>query len=78
MRYPVVVSDTSSLPEIVGDAGLKVPPLNIVQIANTVYNVLVNKKIREQMTRAGFEQVKKFSWEKTARDTLGVYEQVAK
>lgn len=74
---PVVVSDTSSLPEIAGDAGLRVSPMNIVQIANTVYNVLVNKRIRREMTKAGLEQVKKFSWEKAAGETLEVYKNVA-
>ena len=70
---PTVFSDTSSLPEVVGEAGLAVSPLNIGQIADTVYNVLTNKELREGLVRTGLERAKEFSWEKTARKTLEVY-----
>jgi glycosyltransferase involved in cell wall biosynthesis len=70
---PVVVSETSSLPEVSGEAGLTVSPLNVGQIAETVYNVLVNHELREGMINAGFERTRQFSWEKTAGQTLEVY-----
>lgn len=70
---PAVVSETSSLPEVVGEAGLAVSPLNVGQITDTVYNVLVNKELKEGMVRTGLERAKRFSWEKTARQTIEVY-----
>lgn len=70
---PVVVSDTSSLPEVVGEAAFKVQSKNYTEIADTIYNVLVNKELRSGMIEAGLENVKRFSWEDAARDTLRVY-----
>lgn len=73
---PVIVSDTSSLPEIVGSSAFVVSPNNIQQIADTLYNVLVNSEIRNGMVEAGYENVKRFSWQETARRTLEVYRSV--
>jgi glycosyltransferase involved in cell wall biosynthesis len=70
---PAIISEATSLPEVAGDAGLAVSPLNIGQIADTVYNVLVHKEMREGMIKTGLERAKQFSWEKTARETLEIY-----
>lgn len=70
---PVVVTDSSSIPEVVGKSAFVVPPGNIDEIADTVYNVLVNKHLREEMSESGLDHVKKFSWEKAAKETLEVY-----
>lgn len=75
---PVVVSDTSSIPEVSGDAAFVVPPHNIEQIADIVYNVVSNEVLRTGMIEAGLEHVGKFSWERTAAETLDVYREVAK
>ena len=73
---PVVMSDTSSLPEVAGNAALTVSPLNVEQIANTVYNVLVNKQLKEGMIETGFERAGQFSWKKTAQKTLELYNDI--
>ena len=73
---PVVTSDTSSLPEVAGNAALTVSPLNVVQIADTVYNVLINKQLKEGMIKAGFERASQFFWEKTAQKTLELYNNI--
>ena len=73
---PVVMSDTSSLPEVAGNASLTVSPLNVGQIADTVYNVLVNKQLKEEMIELGFERAGQFSWKKTAQKTLEVYHNI--
>ncbi len=80
MKYgcPVVTSNVSSLPEAGGDAALYVDPQNVNDIAEKIDKVLSDPKLREEMVKKGHEQVKKFSWEKTARETLRVLEEIAK
>ncbi len=70
---PVVVSSTSSLPEVAADAALTVNPLNVGQITDTVYNVLINNTIKDGMVKAGYERVREFSWAKAAAETCTLY-----
>ncbi len=70
---PVVVSDSSSLPEVVGGSAFVVSPDNIEEVADIVYNILINKQLRNGMTETGMEHVKRFSWDEAARRTLEVY-----
>ncbi len=80
MKYgcPVLTSNVSSLPEAGGDAALYFDPENIEDIAEKIDKVTSSEKLREEMTQKGYEQVKKFSWEKTARETLKVLEELGK
>ena len=73
---PVITSNNSSLPEVVGEAGIMVNPSNINNLAQAIRQVLTNDKLRDEMVTRGLEQAKKFSWEKTARQTLEVYKKV--
>ncbi len=75
---PVVTSNVSSLPEAGGDAALYFDPNNPEDIAQTMEKVLSDKKLRETMIKKGFEQVKKFSWDKTAKETLETLENLVK
>lgn len=72
---PIVTSDTFSMPEVVGDAGLKVNPYNIEEIADAIYSLLHNPSLRKDLINRGFERVKKFSWETAAKETLKVFEE---
>lgn len=74
---PVVVSNTSSLPEVVGDAGVYVDPYSPQDIADGILKVLTDDSLRQSLIKKGFEQIKKFSWEKSAKETLKVFEEVA-
>ncbi len=74
---PVVTSNVSSLPEAGGDAALYVNPEDVDDITQKIKLVLENKKLREELIEKGYKQVKKFSWEKTAIETLKVLEEVA-
>jgi len=74
---PVVTSDTSSLPEVVGKAGIMVDPYDIDGLAQAMKQVLTDDKLRDDMVRKGLEQAKRFSWEETARKTQEVYDKVA-
>jgi glycosyltransferase involved in cell wall biosynthesis len=73
---PVITSNTSSLPEVVGDAGIMVDPYDVDGLADAMYDVLTNDGLREEMIKKGLERTKRFSWEKCARETLKVYEEV--
>lgn len=76
MRYgcPVVTSNISSLPEAGGDAVLYVDPKNTNDIKEKLELMINDKGLRIKLIEKGYEQVKKFSWEKTARETLGALE----
>jgi glycosyltransferase involved in cell wall biosynthesis len=73
---PVVASNTSSIPEVVGDAALLFNPYNIRKITEAIYSALTDEQLRNKLIEKGFERVKQFSWENTARETLQVYKEV--
>ena len=75
---PVITSNTSSLPEVAGDAALLVDPLDVDAIADAMYRLVTDEALRAELARRGFENVKRFSWDKCARETLAVLEGVAK
>ena len=74
---PVVAANTSSLPEVVGNAGILVDPNDIQSIANGLNQVLTNESLASKLVENGFQQVQKFSWQNAAAETLKVFEQVA-
>lgn len=73
---PVVTSNTSSIPEVVGTAALMVNPYDTEQLASTMELVLSDENLRQTMIREGLKQVKKFNWYRVARNTLAVYYEV--
>ena len=73
---PVVTSDTSSLPEVVGEAGIMVNPYDTDRLTQAMRQVLTDSELRNNMIRKGLEQSKRFSWEKAAKQTLEVYNKV--
>ena len=75
---PVITSNTSSLPEVAGDAALLVDPHDVDAIAEAMYRIVTDKELAAELSRRGRENVKRFSWEKCARETLAVLESVAK
>jgi len=70
---PVITSNTSSLPEVVGDAGIMVDPYDVVKMANVLHEVLSNEGLREDMIKKCLERARMFSWKKCAEETLKVY-----
>ncbi len=80
MKYgcPVLTSNVSSLPEAGGDAALYFNPQGVEDIAKNLESIIQNPELRKELIKKGYEQVKKFSWEKTAKETLQVLEQLAK
>ena len=69
---PVITSNTSSLPEVAGDAALLVDPHDVDAIAAAMERLLADDALRAELIRRGHENVKRFSWEKCARETLAV------
>ena len=74
---PVVASDNSSLPEVVGDAGILVDPTDTDGWVEAMRRVLTEGGLRDEMVGRGLERAKLFSWEKAARETLAVYEKAS-
>ncbi|MDD3928062.1 MAG: glycosyltransferase family 1 protein [bacterium] len=75
---PVITSNVSSLPEVVGDAGLMVSPDDIEGLAQTMGRVLKDEYLRQQMSLKGLERARQFSWEKTAHRMLDMFSSVAR
>ena len=75
---PVVTSNVSSLPEVVGDAAVLVNPENVFDIARGIREVLLDETLRQRLVRKGREQAARFSWERTAREVLEIYREVCK
>ncbi len=73
---PVVASNISSLPEAGGNAALYFDPNNAEDIAKTIEKVVSDKRLREDMIRKGKEQIKKFSWEKSAHEVIKIFESI--
>jgi len=73
---PVLISNTSSLPEIAGTACLSFDPRDKTSILDAVEQVLSSTSIREELREKGIERVKFFSWEHTAKETKQVYKNV--
>jgi glycosyltransferase involved in cell wall biosynthesis len=69
---PVITSNISSLPEAGGDAAVYVDPMNVDDIAEKLAMLIKDTKLRKELIEKGHKQVKKFSWEKTAKETLEV------
>lgn len=74
---PVIVSKVSSLPEVVGDAGLLVDPNDVEGWTVALHRVLTDEALHAEMSAKSLKRAAKFSWERAARETLDVYRKVA-
>jgi glycosyltransferase involved in cell wall biosynthesis len=72
---PVIASETSSIPEVVGNGGILFDPFSEEDLIRSI-DSLMNNKIRSQLILKGFQQERKFSWDKTASETLNVYKSI--
>ncbi len=74
---PVICSNASSLPEVVGQAGLLLPPHDVAGWTEALARVLDDAELRGNMRLLGLSQARRFTWEAAARQTLAVYQQVS-
>jgi glycosyltransferase involved in cell wall biosynthesis len=70
---PTLISNRSALPEVAGEAALKMDPDDADSMADALYRVLTDSTLRAALRQRGLERIRKFSWEKAARETLEVY-----
>jgi len=73
---PVVTSNVSSLPEVVGNAAVLVHPENVFEIMRALHRVLLDQPLREKMKERSYRQAAKFSWEKSVRRLMESYQEV--
>ncbi|HOL63634.1 MAG TPA: glycosyltransferase family 1 protein, partial [Elusimicrobiales bacterium] len=73
---PCVVSNTASLPEVCGDAAYYVNPYDVEDIARGIEKVLTDENLRQDLIKKGFENIKRFSWEKSARKIIEILNQI--
>ena len=71
-----VTSNASSLPEVAGDAAILVDPYDVEQIAQAMWLVLTQPALAAALCAKGLARAAQFSWERTARETIAVYERV--
>jgi glycosyltransferase involved in cell wall biosynthesis len=75
---PVITSDSSSMPEVVGDAGILVDAGSREQITEAMKKMYTNDPFRNRLIDKGYINLKRFSWEKTARETVKILIEAAK
>ncbi len=73
---PVITSNTSSLPEVVGDAALLIDPHNTHELAQAILRVLENEQLREDLRQKGYARAQLFTWPKSASKMLSVYQRL--
>jgi len=73
---PVITSNTSSLPEVIGDAGIMIDPNDVNSLCEGICKVLEDRELRHRMRDMGLERSKLFSWDKAAREILEIYDEM--
>jgi glycosyltransferase involved in cell wall biosynthesis len=73
---PVIASNVSSLPEVVGDAAVLVDPFNTTEIAEAMIKVLADDELKREMSVKGINRAKLFSWDRTAEQYVKVFDRV--
>ncbi|MBE0069262.1 glycosyltransferase family 4 protein [Thermoanaerobacterium thermosaccharolyticum] len=72
---PVIVSNTSSLPEVVGDAGILINPFDVEELSNAMYYVYCDNDLRNELKKKSIIQAGKFSWELAAQKIIDIYKE---
>jgi glycosyltransferase involved in cell wall biosynthesis len=70
---PVITSNTSSLPEVVGDAAIMIDPQSANELEAAMYSLYTDQNLRYNLSAKGMERAKLFSWKKCAEKTIDVY-----
>ena len=74
---PVVASNVSALPEVLGDAAKFVNPENVFEISRGIHDVLLDAELRNSLIEKGFVQARKYSWLEAAKQVAEIYRQTA-
>lgn len=73
---PVIASNTTSIPEVAGDAAVLVDPTNLDAIGDAMFKLASDEGLRTDLVKRGIDRARRFSWEETARRTLRVYSRI--
>jgi alpha-1,3-rhamnosyl/mannosyltransferase len=73
---PAVVTDTSCIREVVGDAAMMVPLDNVEALASAMYRGLTDRDLRNRLVKQGKRQAAQFTWDRCAAETLAVYQEL--
>jgi len=76
LNCPVISSNSSCLPEIYGDSVLYFDPNNSVKLVEKINQLKDDQKLRQKLINLGHQQIKKYSWDKTAKETMAIYEKL--
>lgn len=74
---PVVTSNTTSLPEVVGDAGIMLSPTDEDALCGVMSEIYRSKELRDRYSRVGLERAKQFSWQRCAEEYAGIFKRIA-
>ena len=72
----VITSNSSSIPEVVGDAGIMIPPFDVDGLAESIREILMNDALRVELEQKSLRRSKRFSCERMAKETYGVYKDI--
>ena len=73
---PTVSSDTTSLPEVVGDGGIMLPPTDVDALCEVMNNLYKNEGLRKKYSLAGLQRASTFSWERCANEYAGIFKNI--
>jgi glycosyltransferase involved in cell wall biosynthesis len=76
LGVPVLTSNVTALPEVAGEGALYVDPYNVEEIAKGMERIAFDENLRRDLIKKGFENVKRFSWKKAAKELLKVFKEV--
>ncbi len=74
---PVITSNVSAMPEVVGDAALLIDPHNIDELATAISNLLENEQMREELRAKGYQRAREYTWEASAQKMLHIYQNLS-
>jgi glycosyltransferase involved in cell wall biosynthesis len=77
-KTPVITSNVSSLPEVVDDAALTVDPIDPDALASAMQRITTDAKLRAKLVKRSTKNLKRFSWKRTAQETVAVYEKIVR
>jgi glycosyltransferase involved in cell wall biosynthesis len=73
---PVIASNASSIPEVVGDAGILFDPYDVNKLADHIFEVLSDDLLRANLSKKGLDRAKQFTWDRCALETFKVYQKM--
>jgi len=71
---PVICSNTSSMPEVAGDAAILITPEDEIALAEAIDNVMEDEKLSQQLVKSGYSRASEFNWNNTAQKTMSIFE----